>query len=58
MATIDGELGLTLQAQGRAAEAQALLEKSYTEFRTLLGETHPYTVMAQRRLNADPSRAR
>ena len=47
-----GELGLTLRAQGRVAEAQALLEESYATYRDLLGETHPYTVLALSRLKA------
>ncbi len=51
MAHADGELGLTLRAQGRASEAQALLEASYTAYRELLGDTHPYAVLAQSRLN-------
>lgn len=46
-----GELGLTLQAQGRAAEARSLLDESYTSYRSLLGETHPYTQLALARLD-------
>lgn len=44
-----GELGLTMQAQGRIEEARTLLDESYTTYLSLLGESHPYTRLAASR---------
>lgn len=52
-ANVAGELGLTLRAQGRTSEAQALLENSYATYRKLLGDAHPYTELARSRLTPD-----
>lgn len=45
-----GELGLTLRAQAQGAEAERLLADSLALYRELLGETHPFTVLAQARV--------
>ena len=45
-----GELGLTLRALGRTAEADALLKESYDQYRELFGESHPLTRLARSRL--------
>ncbi len=45
-----GELGLTLRAQAQGAEAERLLADSLAMYRELLGETHPFTVLAQARV--------
>ncbi len=50
MASIAGELGMTLRASGRTTEANALLNESYTSFKTRLGDAHPYTIQALARL--------
>jgi tetratricopeptide (TPR) repeat protein len=47
-----GELGLTLNAAGRHAEADTLLKESHTLFLQLYGETHPLTQQARARLGA------
>jgi tetratricopeptide (TPR) repeat protein len=45
-----GELGLTVRALGRRAEAQALLAESHAGFKAVLGDAHPYTRRALARL--------
>jgi tetratricopeptide (TPR) repeat protein len=47
-----GELGLTLRAAGRHAEAETLLEESHAFFLQLYGATHPLTQLARARLEA------
>jgi serine/threonine-protein kinase len=51
-----GELGLTLRAEGRTAEATALLQNSFATYQKLLGDGHPYTELARTRLEADSTR--
>jgi eukaryotic-like serine/threonine-protein kinase len=45
-----GELGLTLRAQGRTAEADALLQESYDILQTAYGDAHPLTKQALARV--------
>jgi serine/threonine protein kinase len=47
-----GELGLTLAAAGRRAEADALLQESHALLQRLYGEAHPLTQQARARLGA------
>ncbi len=46
------EVGLTLRAMGREAEARVALKRSYEVYRALAGEQHPYTTAARARLDA------
>lgn len=46
-----GELGLTLRAVGRRADAQALLQESHDTFASYLAPGHPYIAMAKARLD-------
>jgi len=46
-----GELGLTLRALGKSAEADVLLKESYDRYREVFGDTHPLTKLAQSRLS-------
>jgi eukaryotic-like serine/threonine-protein kinase len=48
-----GELGLTLRAAGRHAEAETLLKESYALLQELYGEAHPLTQQARARVE-DP----
>ena len=46
------EVGLTLRAMGRHAEANEALQQSYEIYRTVFGEAHPSTKAALERLQA------
>ncbi len=46
------EVGLTLRAMGREAEARVALQRSYDVYRSIAGEQHPNTKAALARLDA------
>jgi tetratricopeptide (TPR) repeat protein len=51
-ADMAGELGLTLRAMGRDAEATVLFRQSFETLLALFGPAHPLTVQAKERLGA------
>ncbi len=49
-----GELGLTLRAMGRTADADPLLQESHDILHAAYGDSHPLTVLARARLQRVP----